>query len=97
LQVQPELRAHPEEFFEAQGRIDRNCALPVDNFADAALRHPEAFGEPILSHAERFQELLQQKASWVKGGKPWRIGIDNVRKIQMLGVFPGVAHADPPQ
>jgi hypothetical protein len=41
LQVQPELRARPEELFQAKSGIGSNAALAYDDTADAVGGYPE--------------------------------------------------------
>ncbi len=60
LQVQPELGLHTEEDAQAGGGIGGDAGLAGDDFADAALRHANFLGQPLLRHAQRFEKFFQQ-------------------------------------
>ena len=60
LQVQPELGFHAEVDAQARGGVGSDAALAGDDFADAALRHADLLGQPVLGDAQRLEEFFQQ-------------------------------------
>src|SRR5687768_1351125 len=67
LQVEPELRLHPEHLLEAQRGVGRHTALAVHNLVQPRIGDPNPFGELCLANTERLDELLEQhfaRMSW---------------------------------
>lgn len=68
LQVQPELGLHAEIHPEAGSGVRGDGAFAGDDLSDAALRHADGFGQPVLGDAQRFEEFLVEDFSWYGEG-----------------------------
>jgi len=60
LQADPESLGHAEEPGQSEAGIRSHGSLAGNDFADAPLRNPNLFGQPVLGDAESFEELLDQ-------------------------------------
>jgi hypothetical protein len=60
LQIHPELRFHPKEAAQPQGRICRDSSLTVNNLIDPTRRYAHGLSQMVLAHLHRLEEVLQQ-------------------------------------
>ena len=83
LHTHPELGAGPEIAGKPQSSIGCDCALAVDDRADANLRDRDRLGERVLREIKRLQEILAQDfagMSWSKVGHNSNL-LDDSRRL----------------
>ena len=57
LEVQPELRRHPQGASDAQGRVGGDSSAAVDDVVDTDRRDADSLRQPVLADAELVQDL----------------------------------------
>src|SRR6185437_11757696 len=67
LDIDPEFRLHAEEAAEPQRRVGADGAAAQHDLVDAARRHTDRLGEPVLRDLHRFEEILQENFAGVNG------------------------------
>lgn len=95
LQAQPPAFRQAEVAAQPQIGVGGDHALARDDLADAPLRHADLFRQPVLAHAERLEEVLQQDLARRHG---WQLlaGLGHVREVHTVDVFDADGHGCAP-
>jgi len=97
LQVEPEAGARAEVAGKAQGGVRGDPALAVDDLVDPAGREADRDCQPVLTHAERLEELLKRDLAGVDrvdGGHGHLLVV--VDDLDVVGPCVRPGEADPP-
>jgi hypothetical protein len=93
LQVHPTLGVRAEKPGQSQRGICRNRPFARHDFSNAALRHPNGLGKPVLGDVHGFEEILQQDFAGMHRG---HLSFHLLTPLMIIGDFNIVCVTAPP-